>query len=196
MEIKLIQHSFNQAKCGRALWCLGFALSLLGCSQTPVAEIAEKLNSEDHEVRYDALKNLEDYGPESREALDELVAALTDPAPKVRYRSAKVLSKIGIGAAPAVDAVTEALKEADQEMRYYLVKTLANIEDDAVVALEELTVIVEDENDARTRYYAAKALGKLGKEARSSIPALEKAEQDSDPKVRKAAVQALEKVKG
>ena len=176
------------------LWiCL--AVVSAGCGGTPVSELADQLQDEDHAVRYAAIKKLEKYGPESAEALDALSKALSDPSKKVRYRSAKTLSKIGIGAEPAAEAMKEALKGADSETRYYLVKALANIEDAAVIAVGELTDILAQDQEARIRLYAAKALGKIGTEARSAIPVLENAKNDSDPKVRKAVSDALKKVK-
>ncbi len=170
-------------------------LCLSGCSKTPVGELASALSDEDNGVRYEAAKQLAKYGPEAVEAVDELAVTLADPDPRVRYRSAKALSKIGIGAAPAADSLVLALNNADDEMRYYLVKTLANIEDAAVGAVEELKQILQSDTDARNRYYAAKALGKIGKEARDATTALEAAGKDPDKKVRKAAGEALEKVR-
>jgi len=176
-----------------------FLLSLgalsAGCGKTPVAQLAAKLQDEDHHVRYEAIKELEKYGPESAEAVEALANTLSDPSQKVRYRSAKALSKIGIGAEPAAQAIKEALGKADPEMRYYLVKTLANIEDAAVIALDELTTMLTEDQEARIRQYAAKALGKIGKDAQTALPALEKAKDDRDAKVRKAVNDALKKIK-
>lgn len=186
--------NFKQNNLSPALLLAG-TLFLLGCGQTPVGELAEQLASEDHQVRYETLKQLEDYGPEGREAVDELIETLADPDPKVRYRAAKVLSKIGIGAIPAAEAMTSALKEADADTRYYLLKAFANIEDAARVGITEITHVLDTDTNPRTRYYAAKTLGKIGKEALSAAPVLEKAQKDKDPKVREAAAQALKKVK-
>lgn len=174
----------------------GLLLLAGGCGQTPVSELAEALSDEDNSVRYNAAKQLEKYGPDALDAVDELADVLSDPDKKVRYRSAKALSKIGIGAAAAADRVVAALKNADPDTRYYLVKTLANVEDAAIVALPELKIILESDVDARMRYYAAKALGKIGKEASEATVVLEAAQNDSDSKVRKAAKEALKKVTG
>ena len=165
-----------------------------GCGRTPVAQLAAKLQDEDHHVRYEAIKELEKYGPESAEAVEALAITLSDPSKKVRYRSAKAISKIGIGAEPAAQAIKEALGKADPEMRYYLVKSLANIEGAALIALDELTTILAKDPEARIRQYAAKALGKIGKDARSALPTLEKAKDDRDAKVRKAVDDALKKI--
>lgn len=178
-----------------AVLLLGLGALLAGCGGTPVSELAAELESEDSAVRYKAIKKLEEYGPESVEAVEALIKTLSDPSQKVRYRSAKALSKIGVGAEPAAESVKEALGEADSEMRYYLVKTLANIEGAAVVAVSELAGILEKDPEARIRLYAAKALGKIGVKAQSAIPILEKAKDDSDAKVRKTVNDALGKIK-
>lgn len=173
------------------------AFALAGCSESPVGEYAAQLNDDDHEVRYDAAKELENLGPEAARAAPELAAALSDPVPRVRYRSAKALSKLGLAAADAADELAAALRaeSIQAKTRYYVVKTLANIEEFAVVALPDLTALLAESGDAKVRYYAAKAIGKIGRDATSAISALETASKDADPKVRKAAAYALEKVR-
>ena len=177
-------------------WWLILA-SLAGCSRTPVDRLARQLSDADHEVRYDAAKELEEFGAAAAPAAPALAAALSDPDPRVRYRSAKVLSKIGIGAAAAADRLAAALDDqsTDAKTRYYVVKSLANIEELAEVALPGLIATLDGPTEARTKYYAAKALGKIGRAAHSSIPSLERAAQDDDPKLRKAASEALAKVR-
>ena len=145
------------------LTCCGLAS---GCEKTPVDELAASLSDIDHEVRYDAAKKLEGLrsgGHRSGRGVGD--RRLSDPDPKVRYRSAKALSKVGIGATPAASQIQAALKDAPSETRYYLVKTLANIEDAAVIAVNDLEQVLKAESDSRTRYYAAKAFGKIGKQA-------------------------------
>jgi len=178
-----------------AILLICLAVVSVGCGGTPVSELAAQLQDEDHDVRYAAIKQLEKYGPESVVAVEALAHTLSDPSQKVRYRSAKALSKIGIGAEPAVEAVKEALDKAEPEMRYYLVKTLSNVEGAAVIALDQLSTILNEDEEARIRLYAAKALGKIGVEAQSAIPVLEKAKDDPDKKVRKAVNDALKKIK-
>lgn len=182
-----------------ALRWVGYSVLVgcLGCSRTPVAELAAKLTDADHDVRYEAAKKLEEYGPEAAEAAPALAAALSDPVSKVRYRSAKALSKIGIGASAAAEELAAALQKPtiQPKTRYYIVKTLANIEDAAIVALPELIATLQKKEDVKTRYFAAKALGKIGPEAQTAVGALEQARKDSDRKLRKAATEALVKVR-
>ncbi len=177
-----------------ALLCCVVCLAASGCERTHVGELAGSLSDKDHNVRYDAVKKLEDYGPEAITAVEDLAAALADPNPKIRYRSAKALSKVGQGAAPVASQVQAALKDAEPEMRYYLVKTLANIEDAAVIALVELDHILTSDPDPRCRQYAAKALGEIGKPAAPVTKSLEAALKDRDANVRKTASESLKKV--
>ena len=62
------------------------------------------------------------------------------------------------------------------------------------MAVPQLVEILENDPESRTRYYAAKALGKIGREARDAAPALEAASRDQDERVRRAATEALPKV--
>jgi HEAT repeat protein len=50
--------------------------------------------------------------------------------------------------------------------------------------------------DPRIRYYAAKALGKIGPDARTAVTALKSATQDSDQDTRQAATEALKRIEG
>lgn len=179
----------------RTIVFAGAVVALMaGCSRTPVEQLAAQLKSEDRDARYEAAKQLADYGPEAIEAVDELAAALTDVDPKVRYRSAKALSKIGLGAGAAADAVAAALEKADEKSRYYLVKTLANVEDAAVGAVDQLARLLSNDPNPEVRYYAAKALGKIGREAQRAAPALKSAQNDKVERVRRAAAEAAKKV--
>jgi len=169
-----------------------------------VARQAQLLADADHDVRYQAVKALEKQGPAATEAVPALATALADSDPHVRYRSAKVLSKIGYEAAAAADALAHALDKSLQgpgspvqeaeKTRYYLVKTLSNLDDQALPALAGLIRTLQQDTDPNTRYYAVKALGKIGAAAKTARPALEKLRKDPDQKVRRAAGQALAKI--
>jgi HEAT repeat protein len=177
---------------------LGCAVAILlaGCSETPVEQIAAQLQDASHETRYEAAKQLEDYAAEAVDAVPALAITLSDPDPKVRYRSAKALSKIGIGAAGAAEELARALadKSTPPKTHYYVVKALANSEDAAIVALPDLIAVLDGKDPPETRYYAAKAIGKIGREAHAAIAVLQRATRTSDPKLRKAASEALAKV--
>lgn len=176
-------------------WTIAAALAAAcGCGGTEVEQLAAELTSADRDTRRHAAKALEEYGPEAQAAVDQLAAGLRDVDPKVRYRCAKALSKVGFGALGAADAVVAALPEADADTRYYLVKTLANMEDAAAPSVAQLAEILQNDPDSGTRYYAAKALGKIGREAREAAPALEAASRDADERVRRAATEAVAKV--
>ena len=82
-----------------------------GGDTDPVPALCEKLNSEDPEVRYAAVKSLEKLGTRATGAVGALAAALSDDDPKVRYRAAKTLAKIGPKIGDAVPALAKALKE-------------------------------------------------------------------------------------
>jgi HEAT repeat protein len=87
----------------------------------------------------------------------------------------------------------ESLKHEDPEVRYWAVLYLEYLADAAAVpALIE--VLTHDENDLRGA--AAKALAKLGPEAREAIPALTSAAQEEDAWVSTTAAYALRMIEG
>jgi HEAT repeat protein len=62
-------------------------------------------------------------------------------------------------------------------------------------AVPSLAAALTDGN-AHVRAYAARALGRLGPDARETIRALEIATRDEDDRVRREAARALESVRG
>ena len=92
-----------------------------------------------------------------------------------------------------IQTYTEMLKHKDPEVRYWAVLYLEHIADAAAVpALIE--VLTHDDNDLRGA--AAKALARLGSEAREAIPALTSAAQDEDVWVSTTAAYALRMIEG
>jgi hypothetical protein len=62
-----------------------------------------------------------------------------------------------------------------------------------LIPMEQIKLLTHD--DARIRKLAAKNLGRIGAGAAEAIPELENLRDDEDPKVSKAAVEAIEKIR-
>ena len=87
----------------------------------------------------------------------------------------------------------ESLKHEDPDVRYWAVLYLEHIAD-AAAAPALIEVLNYDDNDLRGA--AAKALAKLGSDAREAIPALTAAAQDEDVWVSTTAAYALRMIEG
>ena len=146
-----------------------------------------------------------------------MIAALNDTDLFFCRLAAWALGKIG---APAVSALVRALSHADKYVQREATWALSQIGPDACAAIPKLNAILKFSTvnsscdhfkqipahqetevmfvhpgpDATLRAYAAQALGKIGAEARSAIPALQAALADPDEKVAQAAAQALDQI--
>ena len=97
------------------------------------------------------------------------------------------LRKLGAQAAPAVPALIDLLRDDGNGACQEAVETLAAI---GLPAIEPLKRALTDAESPR-RAAAARALGLIGKPAKSAVPALFKVVTDSVPEVRRAAGEAL-----
>lgn len=181
----------------------GFALlaSLLwlsaisGCQSSSVDRLRAQLHDVDPDTQYEAAKALESMGANAGPAAEDLAMLLDHDDPRLRYRAAKALSKIGIAAAPAVEALTRCvIDDDDSEVRYYAAKTLDQI---PRAAGERVDLLVQalDDPAPKVRYYVTKTLGKIGDDATVALPKLESLKRDDDPSVRKAAENAIRRIK-
>lgn len=130
--------------------------------------------------------------------LDDLPKLLVDLAaadPKVRERAARRLGGFGPRTRQAVPDLLKALRKPDEvgEVRAAILAALRAIGP----AKEQVTVLSAALGDAgapAARVYAADALGQLGAEAESVVPALIEALADPETDVRRAAAMALSKI--
>jgi HEAT repeat protein len=129
-------------------------------------------------------------GPDARPAAAALVAALRDGDAGLRQSAARALGQLGPDAKErALPALLDALGDDDAEVRAAAAEGLAALPLDAgdVSALLKLL----RHRDAPVRAQAARALGKVGPEARKAVEALGEAVQDRNPAVRQAALEGL-----
>ena len=130
-----------------------------------------------------------------------LRAVVADPDADVRYMAAYALDDIGVPAQEAFPTlVTVARKDAEERTRNMAIKAMLKVNrldhywKLPAEAVPDLIKLLEGPNPGR-RWEAALTLAALGPVARDAVPALEKALEDPDELVRKAAAQALMEIK-
>lgn len=90
------------------------------------------------------------------------------------------------------DILTRYIEKVDSKIKVRIVEALGNLEDKSAI-----NILIEclKDDDKSIRYYAARALGRL--KAKEAIDILEyKKDYDLEPKVRKAAEDALKQIRG
>jgi HEAT repeat protein len=147
-------------------------------------------------VRSSAAKALGAMGVAgAKGAAPALAAALGDREEMVRAAAAAALVELGGGVreVPSIlPQLSEALKSKSYKVREDLVTVLEKMGPDGVPGL----ILALKDPEARVRYYAAKALGRLGRKARAAIPALEEAQLNETRAYPGAAAEALLAIRG
>jgi HEAT repeat protein len=176
------------------------ALKKLEGPPAPLARLLnEAIKDEHYSVRRGAAYVLSRFGPD---AVEPLVAALKDPDDRVRWEAADSLRVVGPQADKALAPLAAAaLGDSDPKVRkvsleaMLWIQGLERFRDDPPKAVPSLMDSLGSKH-AQTRLEAAQVLEVLGPPAKDALPALTKATQDKDERVRKAASAALARIKG
>lgn len=169
-------------------------LAISGCG-SELGQLRTDLQAPDGDARYDALKQIEQLGVNAAPAVQDVAICLSDDDPRIRYRAAKVLSKIGRAAGDVADALAQAVAtDPDPDVRYYAAKALDHVPGSAANELATLTTALNDDSP-KVRYYVAKLMGKIGAPAQIALSDLERLSDDHDESVRKAAKNAIRRIR-
>lgn len=144
--------------------------------------VAAAAEDESPNVRGACLVAISQIAP-AEEALPAYRAGLADKEPSVRLVAAARLRQAGKAAAPAKRELAEALEDADPAVREAAAEALVLIGKEAVSAISKHL----DSKLPPTRQLSIACLGKIGKDAKSALPLVEKRLTDEDPDVRKVA---------
>jgi HEAT repeat protein len=146
-----------------------------GCGEAPaktVPELITMVQSSDPAVQLDGLRILATMGPtlgpQAKEVVPVLIPALKNPHPGVRLAAANALGEMGPEAKDAVPALAEALS--------------AEFVTPSPTERQDPNFDYEAFNNSQVlplQRAAAVALGKMGPEAKTALPALEKYQQSS-----------------
>ena len=117
------------------------------------------------------------------DALPAFRQGLTDSDPAVRLVAAARLRQLGKDAAPAAEELAQALEDEDPRVREAAAESLAML---STAAVEPLSKHV-DSKSPYTRQLAIACLGKIGPDAKSALPLVEKHLADEDAEVQRIA---------
>jgi len=148
-------------------------------------------------VRWACTRTLGKLAPSQPDVIvSALIPILRDEDADVAAAAASALERFGVLARPAIQALVKALAREDDEIRIAVMRTLVATGSDGAVAVPVIVCGLTDTNK-RVRLQAIRALATFGPLAKEAADALRTcAHADSDPEVRKAAMDALIKVLG
>jgi len=132
-------------------------------------------NADGEKLRIAAIQAIGAFGADAVSAVPDLLAALKDDDPEVRWFAARAIGAVGPRAREAVPALIVLLQSSTRLTRTRD-SSLADVMPHPPATLQAI---------------AAKALGKIGSEARAAVPSLVKAMDDREIMVRIAAAEAL-----
>jgi HEAT repeat protein len=130
--------------------------------------------------------------PHEGKSVEQLRRLLDDPSAQKQAQGALGLSLHGADAAPAVPRLVELLKSPDTLVRQQSALALGKIGPGAREGVNGLIALLGDK-EWPVRRQAALALGEIG--AAEAKPALRQRTKDDNALVRKAAAQALERIR-
>jgi HEAT repeat protein len=187
--ITAVMHASND------YWAHGDVLNkkVLGGKASPVWRIRASLNMPgmSYQLGRDPKQNVVGFGAGSAEHVPGLVQALKGADQNARLEAAQDLGWIGKNAKSAVPALLEASRAPGALVRVAAAESLVRIDPAHQQAgVNSLVASLKDERK-EVRRAAAEALGRLGAEAKPTLPALVEALKDADADVRWMAADAL-----
>jgi HEAT repeat protein len=154
-----------------------------------VPALLEILRKGEAPAPYYAAMVLGQLGADPETVAPALVEAFHHTDADVRRAATRSLGQIGRAAGPALG---KALKDPDEEVWRSAVEAMGWMGAEAVGPLVK---VLEGDGPAAARRAAARALGRLGPEAKSAASTLTKAAADPNEEVRNAAAKALLRVR-
>lgn len=172
-------------------WILPVGCSLMiglsGCGEKP-SQVDQSGTTEGSSGEGPALDAQQDVpSPEAAEALPMLQSVLEDEDSSVGEAAVRSLSQFG---AEGMPSLKKALEGDSPKVQSAAARALGQLGPAAIPTLVESL----QSGNLYAKFSAASALGSMGAEGAQAIPALEKAMEDEDPRVRSAVQEALKKI--
>lgn len=155
-----------------------------------------RLKDKDSRVRQAAAHALGKVGIDERADVDRLAEVAKDAVPGVRAAAIEALSQYSHDEAPedwrkhVLDRLADGLLDRDRRVQLLTGKILAG---EGVLALPAATRILE-KGTVTAKMLAAEILGRLGPDAASAVPLLEKTARSGPAQVRPIAAAALKNI--
>ena len=153
-------------------------------------------NDADAAVRTQSLHGLAEIQAPASQALPVAIASLNDPDAKVRNAARYLLGTLGKEAHGTAPLLRETLRRGDELERVLSAWALVHVapsKENSQAAIPLLLPALQHPNP-RVRIETATTLGEIGAASKEVRSALEAAQQDQDPQVKEAVVEALKAI--
>jgi HEAT repeat protein len=173
------------------------AFEVLGSEgEAAVPGLTQLLHHHDSQVRADAAQCLGEIEAGAKSAVGELSRALADKNDEVRSEAACALGRIHENGAQVVPLLIQDLTNNAPEVQAEIARALGPFGPEARDAVPLLLELLEGSSagepaDDRVRAAAASALGEIGENPATVVPALIATLRDQDVSVRREAVRSL-----
>ncbi|MGD2124434.1 MAG: HEAT repeat domain-containing protein [Desulfobacteraceae bacterium] len=161
-----------------------------------LGSVVEAIKDEDERVSGTAMRILERFGQEAKQAIPALHEALKSDNKDVRARALRTLGTI---AEPkeSVRLLIKALQSDSNDVRRSALIALGHLGAEAEEALPQIIKILDDEGEnPNIRDNAARALKKFGPHGRDAVPALIRALKTDAPFLPHSAAKSLQAITG
>jgi HEAT repeat protein len=162
-----------------------------------VPALANQVRCLNQPLAFDAaVGTLRVWGPDARAAAPVLVAVLPHVSGERRYCVAQALACIGPQGPTAVPALTALLHDPRPGTRFWAARALGSIGPEASPAIPDLASLLGMALTEEQRYDVQdEAFSTLEKIGPAAIPALETAQGDDDPEIRRRAQISLKRIR-
>jgi HEAT repeat protein len=168
-------------------------------SKAAVDELRIALGDESPDVRLEVIVALAEIGAASESAIPDLVDLLSSPDPGVRQPAGYALGRIGPAAKSAIPMLRRLIQSRDRHDQSVAAWALVHITPDPdtiKTSIPLLVLTLQKAGRSEVRVEVARTLGQIGKGSDAVQKVLKSTSaSDTDEAVRKAAAEALEKLK-
>src|SRR5262249_27344873 len=133
-------------------------------------------------------------GPEAKQAVPALKAALRDKDASIRITAAIALTRLNFRGEEATSALVEGVASPDISLHQQAIGTVQTLGESGKAAVPALIRILQDKDERWQRQSAAHALSAIGPSAKAAVPALVEALKDEEPDLRSIALGALGRI--